>query len=382
MTKMLDKYTAAIVLHSLGDTIGFKNGDWEFNYFNYFKDLDINEDAALEIVYEFISLGGITGIDLKGWYASDDTYYNHAIAKALIISDHSKPDFYETVKKCMVEMTEEMLIQTEKTGVSQQAGITTIDYVKLFKEDIHGKDGRTMPYDKFAGGSGGAMKAIPIGMAYFGEENRDKLIEVAIESARLTHNSPISYLAALVIALFSAYAIEGISIEKWPFLMMEILKSDKVTSYLKIEEEKYDYNIFMKFWYRYLDIRFKNNQIVKSKVNRNLLYRTYFYISKLKRDDDPDFKDELFGSSGISCCIVVYDCLIDAGDKFETLIYYSALNIGDSDTISCLSCGLYGLMYGFLNVPDRLLEHLELKNESYDHGNKLYKKYYLRENIN
>jgi len=372
---MMDKYTASIVLHSLGDTIGFKNGEWEFNYF---KDVYVDEDSALEIVYEFISLGGIISLDTRNWYVSDDTYYNHAIAKALIISDYSKPDFYESVKKCMVEMTENMSIQYDKTNVSQQAGITTIDYVTIFKKDINGKDGRTMPYDKMSGGSGGAMKAIPIGMAYFGEKNRDKLIEVAIETARLTHNSPIGYLGALVIALFAAYIIEEISIEKWPFLMMEILKSDKVTSYLKIEEEKYDYNVFMKFWHKYLDIRFKNNQIVKSKANRNLLYRTYFYTSKLGRDDDPEFTSEIFGSSGISCCIVVYDCLIDAGDKFETLIFYSMLSVGDSDTIGAVAAGLYGLMYGFSNIPQHLIDNLELKDQSFEFGKQLYKKYYLR----
>ena len=30
-----------MILHALGDTIGFKNGDWEFNY----HDLDKLEDS-------------------------------------------------------------------------------------------------------------------------------------------------------------------------------------------------------------------------------------------------------------------------------------------------------------------------------------------------
>jgi len=378
MVKISDKYCAAIILHSLGDTIGFKNGEWEFNYF---KDVSINEDDALEILYEFIHLGGINGINLKDWYASDDTYYHHAIAKALIISDYSKKDFYKKVKECMVEMTDAMLVQLNKTNVNKQAGITTIDYVKLFKENIDGKDGRTMPYNKMAGGSGCAMRTICIGMAYFGEENRDKLIEVAIETSRLTHNSPIGYLGGLVVALFSAYAIEGISINKWPFLMMDILKSDKITSYLKIQEEKNDYEIFMKFWRRYLDTRFKNNEPVKSKVNTNLLYRTYYYNSKLIRDDDEEFKFEIFGSSGFSSNIVSYDCLIDAEDKWEKLVIYSMLHVGDSDTTGCIAGGLYGLLYGFGDVPESNMKYLELKEQSEELGKLLYKKYYLRENI-
>ena len=269
----------------------------------------------------------------------------------------------------------------EETQINKQAGITTIDYVKLFKEDIHGKDGRTMPYNKMGGGSGCAMRTICIGMAYFGDENRDKLIEVAIETSRLTHNSPIGYLGGLVIALFAAYAIEGININQWPFLMMEVLKSDKIISYLKIKEEKYDYEIFVKFWRRYLDTRFKNNQPIKSKVNTNLLYRTYYYNSKLIRDDDDEFKNEVAGSSGFSAGIVAYDCLIDAEDKWEKLVIYSMLHVGDSDTTGCIAAGLYGLLYGFGDVPESNMKYLELKEQSEEIGKLLYKKYYLRENI-
>ena len=378
MAKMLEKYIASIVLHSLGDTIGFKNGEWEFNYF---KDVEINEDAALEILYEFIHLGGINGINLRGWYASDDTYYHHAIALSLIYSDYNKKNFYESVKQYMINATVAMSNQTEKTNINKQAGITTIDYIKLFNDDINGKDGRIMPYDKMSGGSGCAMRTLCIGMAFFGEENRDKLIKVAIETSMLTHNSPIGYLGGLVIALFASYAIEGIHIYKWPYLMMDILNSDKIKSYLKIEEEIKDYEIFMKFWRRYLETRFKDNKPVKSKVNTNLLYRTYYYNSKLIRDDDNEFKNELAGSSGFSAGIVAYDCLIDAEDKWEKLVIYSMLHIGDSDTTGCIAAGLYGLLYGFGDVPENNMKYLELKLQSENIGNLLYKKYYLRENI-
>ena len=43
-----DKVDAIMILHALGDTIGFKNGDWEFNYGN---NIDIN---TLEYVNELI----------------------------------------------------------------------------------------------------------------------------------------------------------------------------------------------------------------------------------------------------------------------------------------------------------------------------------------
>ena len=63
---MIKKYEAMFILHSLGDTMGFKNGDWEF-----LKGRTITLDIVNELVYEFITLGGINGIDIRGWYASE-----------------------------------------------------------------------------------------------------------------------------------------------------------------------------------------------------------------------------------------------------------------------------------------------------------------------
>jgi len=77
---MKERYVATIVLHALGDTIGFKNGDWEFNYFKKVITLDVTN----ELLYEFISLGGINGINLKNWFVSDDTIIHLAMARAIL----------------------------------------------------------------------------------------------------------------------------------------------------------------------------------------------------------------------------------------------------------------------------------------------------------
>ena len=76
----VENYRAIMLLHALGDTIGFKNGQWEFNYFNK----DLSYKTTLEIVFEFIALGGITNINLKGWNVSDDTLIHIAVAKTLL----------------------------------------------------------------------------------------------------------------------------------------------------------------------------------------------------------------------------------------------------------------------------------------------------------
>ena len=377
--KILEKYIAVMVLHSLGDTIGFKNGDWEFNYF-----MDVTEDASLEILYEFIHLGGINGINLDKWYVSDDTYYHLAFAEALL---EEKPinseKLYIKIKQKLYQATIEMVRKYNEQQINRYAGITTIDYIKLF-EDPSGKDGRNMQFDPLSGGSGCAMRSLCIGLALFGEENRNELIDISIEANKLTHNSPLGYLGGLVTALFTAYAIEGVHIYKWPFLLMEILYSDKIKSKCKKQEEINDYELYLKYWRRYIDTRFKNKEPVKTKANTNILFRTHYYLTNFVPETDT-IKGEIIskfpGATGYSAPIIAYDCLIDADFFWEKLVIYSMLHIGDSDTTGSIAGGLYGALYGFGDVPENNLKYLELKDKCYQIGEKLYKKFYLKENI-
>ena len=80
---MKTKYNALLILHALGDTIGFKNGDWEFNYY----DKSTTLEYVNELIYEFIALGGVNGINLRDWRVSDDTFFHIAICKSLLHYD-------------------------------------------------------------------------------------------------------------------------------------------------------------------------------------------------------------------------------------------------------------------------------------------------------
>lgn len=375
---MEDKYIACVVLHSLGDTIGFKNGEWEFNFFKKI------EDDSLEILFDFISLGGINNINLKDWYVSDDTFLNHAIIEALILSN--KNNIYDLTGKKLVEKLDSMYNLYEEKGINRYAGNVSINMIESIKK--YKKDGRDLPYNPLSGGSGCAMRTLGIGMAYFGLENRKQLIEIAINTSRMTHNSPIGYLGGLATALFCAFAVETIHPHKWPFLLMDILENQQVKEYITSDEEQLDYELFLKYWRRYIDLRFNNRKLIKTKAYNNLIYRTLNYQTKFTPSADNILlisgeieKGEVFGSTGYSAPIVAYDCLIDAENNWEKLVIYSMLNIGDSDTIGSIAGGLYGLLYGMDNVPKNNLQHLELKEHSTKLGSLLYSKYYKNESI-
>ena len=84
MAKMLEKYIASIVLHSLGDTIGFKNGEFEFN--NNLKANSPSQAAAISniLTYHYFILGGINKMSLLNLKASDDTLLLLSIGYAVL----------------------------------------------------------------------------------------------------------------------------------------------------------------------------------------------------------------------------------------------------------------------------------------------------------
>jgi ADP-ribosylglycohydrolase len=73
--------------------------------------------------------------------------------------------------------------------------------------------------------------------------------------------------------------------------------------------------------------------------------------------------------------IMAFDALLDCDGCWEKLIVYSMLHSGDSDTIGAVAAGLYGAKYGFGDVPDKMLTHLERKDELENLASKLYDKF-------
>lgn len=367
------RYYSVMMLHALGDTIGFKNGDWEFNYYEDEKYLVL--DYVNELIYEFIYLGGVNGINLKGWHISDDTMLHIAVGKSMLHYDNMITDnFIKNLKKYLHK--EAVLMWKDENdkfigGVNRYIGVTTSENIAKFEQNT---DARYQEYDMNAGGNGAAMRSLVIGLCLYGENKRDELIKVSILSSQLTHNNALGYLAGFTSSLFTALAMEKKNIELWPHILLKFLRSDKLKSYLSAENEDqiYDHISYIRYWQKYVDNKFdKNNKPIRTRSSTNPMYRMKYYYDNFFKGSSA----MQIGSSGYLCMIMAYDSLLDCDGKWEKLIVYSMLHSGDSDTIGAIAGGLYGAVYSMGDVPKSMLKYIERKKEIEQLSYDLFEKY-------
>lgn len=372
---MDDRYIATMLLHAVGDTVGFKNGEWEF-----FSKKSYNE--ALEKLYEFIDLGGINNINLEGWNISDDTLLHMAIGESLLSSYASMEELNNTTVKNIVKTCDKIMIDDEH-GKKRYIGTAVKKHYIMLKK---GDDWKNFSFDYLGGGSGSAMRCNCIGLAFYGKENRSKLIQYAVDSGRMTHVNPIGWMGGVAVALFTSFAIENVPINKWVPLLLEVLSSDVIKKYVNMDktEELHAYEVFIQAWKTYYEYRFSNGVPSKTKSHTNPVQRLVFYnnVFDTSLSGKEDMIGDKYGMSGYSVVIVAYDCLIDADNSWEKLVVYAMLNNFDSDTIGAIAGGLFGALYGFSGVPKNNIIHIENKETLIKIGNQLYKKFYKREKIN
>lgn len=353
-----EKYKACIILHALGDTIGYKNSDWEFNYKQY-----VGPEFSNDLLYEFISLGGIMGINLKGWIVSDDTIMHMETCKGLIEEADNLLKFGTILSKKYIECLKNMN--------GRAPGSWTVKTLVKIKK---GMDWYDIPYDYMAGGSGGSMRTSSIGLAFYKETDLDKLIAFSIEASRITHNSVIGYMGGFVSALFTSYAVRNIEINNWPFLLIKLLEGNKIDNFLK-KTRGYDNYLkdkmeFLGFWKKYIALRFTGKNFNDDKSMRIPKVRTDFFIDYFSLN--PKLLPGFLGHDSV---LIAYDALASSKQNWETLVVYSMLHAGDSDSTGCIAGSWFGALYGFKSIPKNNLQHLEYGKELDKLSNEMYKKF-------
>ena len=369
-----DNYISLFLLHALGDTIGYNNTLWEFNLID---DDNMNYDiinilqSTIEIISDFVNKGGISSIDLKGWNVSDDTLFNYDIARFVL--DVSFDDSNKIDEKSIILLKKYMkstLKKQVKLDIERAFGKMTLNAIFAWTDKL---DERHKPYNKNAGGNGCSMRTLSIGLRFFKDEDLDKLIECSIISSKITHNSPIGFLGGLSSAFFVKLAVNKIKISQWPFLLIELFESKKIKKYIDMDNDDIydDYRNTIRIWKKYVEMFFnESKEPLNLKTSINLIVRIKTMMEL--NESLGIVGNYMVGINGPMSVIMAYNGLLDCNGNWEKLMYYTMLHGGDSDTVGAIAGGLYGIVYGYGNLPMRLLDNLEMKNELEQIGEKFY----------
>ena len=341
--------------HSLGDTMGYFNGNWEFNY----GEIHAGPDYVNDLIYEFIALGGVNDLSIKNWLASDDTILYNATLEILSNPFDNIYDFGKKLKDAYIKA--KPLIINRNPGERTMVSLANQEYIEWDK----------LRYDSNAIGNGSVMRSGCIGIFYPGKQNRKTLVELSIECSRITHNSAIAILGSITAALFTAYALEKIEINKWPNKLIRLLE-------LKIDEDYIektypeDYPIYSREkilyvgkWKSYTTLLFAgiNKPRMDIRLMKNPVQRYKYLMENFSKGCD------FPGSCADDCVIMAYDSVLRSDGVFEKLIIYSILHPGDSDTVGSVAFSWFGAYY-YSPRNEQLIGHrfddLEFHNQIYD----------------
>jgi len=384
---MNKNYNALFLLHSLGDIIGYNNNEWDLN-----NTSNVYFEIVNEYIYKFIAMGGINGLDISKKYSSKCSFFHLCFANTILKYENKiNNKFINILKNNLISTNNKLISFEEKKIKNKYKNIIARQYSShnQISISIHKftdtKDISYLKYDENTNDNSCAVHSLCLGLCFYGVKNRDLLIINSIKMNKVTHNSPIGFLGGLTTALFVSFAIEGINIHKWPFELIKILKSDTVKKFIDKDnlEEYSDYLSYIHFWNKYIKIRFKNNKVIFLKSFSNPILRLQSYYSLFEAFEKPKPHNGL-GNNGYSSVIIAYDALLDCSKNWEKLITYSSLypsfgNFkGPNGNIAtgAIAGGLYGILYGFGDVPVNLLDNIENKKELINISNKIFNKFY------
>lgn len=361
MNKKSKNYFSSIYLAMIGDKIGFKNGFREKNYDNIILFDDnyekITEALSNYILLEFISSGGIQGLDFNNLLYSDDTIMHLATIAGLCDDFKNRDNLYEIITNNYLDRFKDI----NEMRITYLAGLQTIEAIKDIKSGVNWKN---FQYNKNAGGSGGPMRTMCLGLAFNKNNNILKLIESCIMITSITHPNCISFLGSIASALFTSYAIDNEEPTTWIFNYIRLLESEIIDNIIKKIKPNYieffieDKKSFLFKLNTYIETSFDDGNYIINEKSIRMLYpgaRMLYY-----HDNFSSNKNIIYpGSSADDCIIIAYDCLLMSKSNYEQLIYTSMINIGDSDTIGSIASAWYGALYGFKGVPKSLINKSE-----------------------
>ncbi|KAM8794248.1 ADP-ribosylhydrolase ARH1-like [Eudromia elegans] len=332
----VETYEAALLLSGVGDALGYRGGLWEYC------------PSGGRIQEELRELGGLRALRLRPpeWPLSDDTVLHLATAEGLATGLSGEELLQELARRYVAAMGD---MEGRKPGPTSLLGTSQLRPGQ--------PGGYNIPFNPGGTGCGAAMRSLAIGLRYPRERDLPTLVQVSVDSGRMTHHHPTGYLGALAVSLFAALAVRGEPPEHWGRELLRVLPIAwaHVETLPEAEANREHWGHFGDAWTRYLD-------------SRGLLSGQG--PARLPPARDAAARDAAYaawalggwaGRSGHDAPMVALEALLEAGPAWGPLCDAAALHGGDSDSTGTIAAGLWGLRHGLAAVPPGMHRELEYR---------------------
>lgn len=384
--KLKEKVLACLLLSSYLDTIGFKNGEFEFKSGKRPKNVLTAGSVTYEMIYHFFILGGPNHISIKNLSSSDDTILLLATTEALI-NGGGEINYIDRYLKWFPILSEDFRL----------SGYITIQSLYILNNNFKKKMKsyqQLITYDENMGGNGAAIRTATIGIKWYNDI--DKIIEESLIASRVTHNYYIGFLGGIVAALFTSFAFNDIKPWLWIDKLLEIYENGKIHNQIHKTDLKNtiddDIKKYFIYFYKYKEERlhylltFRAKDFILNPIKQ--MENLVTYNKKLKDDLDKDISSYiLMGSSGLDSIILAYEAIIlsivpnpnytiDLNEpiySWESLLFFSCLHVGDTDSTGAIAGAWFGALNGFKNFDKNKLHDLEFYDLLQNVGYKLFK---------
>lgn len=195
------------------------------------------EGMSILMIFKFIYQGSILGIDIEKIIVSDDTIMHLDTIKGLNEDYTDRDDLYNKICSNYLASFKDINYMRDVLLAGRQTK-------EAIKNISTGVNWRNFSYSKTAGGNGGLMRTMCIGLAFHQTTSLLKLIEHAIMISSITHPNCISFIGSIINALFVCYGLRDMNLETWIFELMNLLESDIIDNI--VEKIKPSYIDFFK----------------------------------------------------------------------------------------------------------------------------------------
>jgi DNA ligase (NAD+) len=257
---------------------------------------------------------------------TDDTQMTIAVARALAKKGRA------TLEDLMVELGKEFVAWSTHASNNRAPGTTCMSGCHALKK------GTPWLRSGVAGskGCGAAMRAAPVGLMFFDDD--DRLVEVAGAQSVLTHGHPTAIASSVAAAAAVAWACRGAGFDgmiDFAASLVERLDRDRLVA---------------------LGVDPLRAASVGVSEQVEALRRTARMLGKETDDVCSLLGGAWVGDEAVACALW---CLGKAKGDFEEAVRRGATSSGDSDSIACIAGSVAGAMVGAEGLPERYVRGLE-----------------------